>query len=417
MRAIPSFVEKSASALISVTRKLEPLYRDNFDAYLKPPIEKIAQHLIKLKLEDHGLDIAEEMINESEGENTSTITETMNRFLVKEYKNTGKTAERAGNTKTYGLVKATFTVNNNLPKSLQLGIFKAGRRYPAYIRFGGPGPRVVPDEKDNGILSIGMKLMGVPGKKLLNDEKTTVDFSAISSPTFTTPNVRENVKLQTQIGLGTPAWYFLNPLDSHYLDMIMQGLYARNHASPLELTYYSCVPYLFGRHKSQDRAIKFAFIPRIKKPSTVGPTSDNYLRETMIKSLSEKSVTFDFAIQFQTDPVSMPLENASVAWCTKKSPFINVATIEIPRQKFDYPEQDQFARNLTFNPWHTLPVHRPLGNQNRARKQIYQYTAKMRQAINSEAHIEPTGKEVFSKKSNQNTKGSSKTTASKTRSA
>jgi hypothetical protein len=66
------------------------------------------------------------------------------------------------------------------------------------VRFGGPGPLAPPDPDDNGILSIGIKVMGVPGPKLLEDERETQDFSGISAPTFTTPNVVENLKLQRQ---------------------------------------------------------------------------------------------------------------------------------------------------------------------------------------------------------------------------
>ena len=56
----------------------------------------------------------------------------------------------------------------------------------------------------------------------------------------------ENLKLQRQLVDGTPVWYFVNPLDSHLLDGIMQGLYARLNTSPLEVTYWSCVAYLLG---------------------------------------------------------------------------------------------------------------------------------------------------------------------------
>lgn len=396
MNLIPTLSETASGLLIGVLRKLDPYYRDSFDHLFRNGIERITQRLIRLRLKDEGLTIAEEKPQADEARITQVITDTMNRFLELEYRQTGKIAERAGNTKTHGLVRAQFTVRADLPKRLQVGVFKAGHRYPAYVRFGGPGPRVVPDIKDNGILSIGIKLMGVPGKKLLDDEKYTVDFSGISAPSFTTPNVQENVKLQRQIGRGTPAWYFLNPLDSHYLDMVMQGLYARTHATPLELTYYSCVPYLYGREKGRERAIKYALIPRVDRKSVVGAITDNYLRDAMTATLAQTAVTFDFAIQFQKDPVTMPIEDASVVWSEKRSPFIRVATLKIPRQRFDYPAQDAFARNLTINPWHTLPVHRPLGNQNRARKTIYLATSRMRQAINQERHIEPAGDEDFS---------------------
>ena len=404
MNLIPRLVEQSTEALIGSARRLEPLYRNTFDRWLKPPIEGITQSLLRLRLKDEGLSIAEEKIQPGEEQLTQRIIETMNRFLKKEYQDTNKVAERAGNTKTYGLLKASFTVKHDLPESLQVGLFKPGKSYPAYIRFGGPGPRVVPDVKDNGILSIGIKLMGVPGKKLLDDEHFTVDFAGISSPSFTTPNVQENVKLQQQLGRGTPAWYFLNPFDSHLLDMIMQGLYARIHANPLALSYYSCVPYLFGTDNGQPRAIKFAVFPTLTKTSAPDIKDENFLRKAMIETLGRQSVNFDFAIQFQKDPVSMPIEDASIVWSEKRSPFISVARIEIPKQDFSHPEQDAFARNLTINPWHTLPELRPLGNQNRARKAIYLATSRMRQAINGEQHIEPSGEEVFGKPSSMNPK-------------
>ena len=41
--------------------------------------------------------------------------------------------------------------------------------------------------------------MGVEGDKLLDDEKWTQDFTGISAPTFTTPNILENLKLQRHV--------------------------------------------------------------------------------------------------------------------------------------------------------------------------------------------------------------------------
>src|SRR2546430_4579058 len=35
------------------------------------------------------------------------------------------------------------------------------------------------------------------------------------------------------------------------------------------------------------------------------------------------------------------------------------------------PQQFAFARVLSYNPWHCVPEHRPLGNQSRARKRMY----------------------------------------------
>jgi hypothetical protein len=93
----------------------------------------------------------------------------------------------------------------------------------------------------------------------------------------------------------------------------------------------------------------------------------------------------------------MPLENASVEWPERLSPFIRVATLRIPVQQFDSAGQLAFAENLSYNPWHCIADHRPLGNQNRARKTIYYALSDLRLAMNRETRIEPTGTEVFEK--------------------
>jgi hypothetical protein len=77
------------------------------------------------------------------------------------------------------------------------------------------------------------------------------------------------------------------------------------------------------------------------------------------------------------------------------SPRIPVATLKIPRQKFDDAKHLNLPRNLKFNPWHCLAAHRPLGNQSRARKRMYNELAIFRQKMNAEQHIEPTPGKPF----------------------
>ena len=91
----------------------------------------------------------------------------------------------------------------------------------------------------------------------------------------------------------------------------------------------------------------------------------------------------------------MPLENNAVLWPEKLSPRISAATLRIPRQKFDSPAQLDFAKRLSYNPWHCIAEHRPLGNQNRARRRMYLTLATLRQTMNATPHYEPTGDEVF----------------------
>ena len=305
------------------------------------------------------------------------------------------TYERAGNTKTHGVVRGEFIVRTDLPAEFRKGVFAEPRTFPAWIRFGGPGPATPPDIDDVGVLSIGIKLMGVPGPKLLEDEKFTQDFTGITTPIFTTPDVEENAKLQAASRKGLPLFYFISPFDSHLLDAIMQGLWARTQRSPLETVYWSCVPYLLGEGRAMQYAVRPKSRTRTRVPRLPFRPSDNYLREAMAGTLAQRDVEFDFLMQLQTDPHRMPIENASVRWPEKLSPFVPVATLQIPRQKFDSPAQLAFAHNLSYNPWHCLPEHRPLGNQNRARFKIYQELSRLRQSMNNTPHREPTGDESF----------------------
>jgi hypothetical protein len=126
-----------------------------------------------------------------------------------------------------------------------------------------------------------------------------------------------------------------------------------------------------------------------------GRVPPNYLRDNMAETLREKDVAFEMRLQIQTDPHFMPIEDASIRWPEALSPWVTAARIDIPRQEFDIPAQMAFARNLRFNPWHSLPEHRPLGNQSRARRRMYAELAAHRQRMNDVPHVEPTGRETF----------------------
>jgi hypothetical protein len=379
--------------LMKVERRFDPFFRPGFDAILREPLAGLTQALIKLWSKDEGLRLAEEKPLPDEEALLKAIIADMGAYMHAHY-SPGR-FERAGNTKTHGVVRGEFSVRNDLPAELRHGVFAEPRTFRTWVRFGGPGPASPPDIEDVGILSIGIKLLGVPGLKLLDDEKFTQDFTGISAPTFTTPNLKENVKLQAAIRKGTPLYYFINPFDTHLLDGVMQGLWARTHTSPLETPYWSCVPYRLG----EGQAIQYSLRPRSKGRSRVPRLPlrpvENYLREAMVATLAQKDVEFDFLVQRQADPRRMPIENASVRWQGMLSPPLPVATLRLPQQKFDSPAQLAFAHNLAFNPWHCVPEHRPLGNQNRARRRIYQELSRLRQSMNSMPHLEPTGNEVF----------------------
>jgi len=380
--------------LLEVERRLEPFFRRQLNYLLREPAAAVVQWLINVRRKDEHLGLAEEKIEPWEEESLDAIIKLMSEQMRGRFP-PGK-FERGGNTKTHGLVRATVTVRDDVPECMRKGIFAAVHSFPAYVRFSGPGPDVPRDIQDVGFASMAVKLMDVPGAKLMDDEKFTQDLICICTPTFVTPNTRENAKLQDWSLRNMPLYYFINPKDSHLLDFLMQGLWNETQYNPLGQRYFSSVPYLLG----EGQAMQYSFAPKTRVDTKIpgipfGRVPDNYLRDNMVKTLARQSVEFDLLLQLQTDPHRMPIENAAVRWPQRLSPFIPVATIHIPQQSFASQAQFDFTRNLTFNPWHCLPEHRPLGNQSRARRRMYYELSRYRQRMNNTGHIEPTGSEVF----------------------
>lgn len=379
---------------LEVERRLEPYFRRQVNYLLREPSAALIQYLINVRRPDEHLGLAEEKIYPWEEESLDAIIRLMSEQMRGHFP-PGK-FERGGNTKTHGLVRATVTVRDDVPERMRKGIFAIRRSYPAWVRFSGPGPDVPRDIQDVGFGSMAIKLMDVPGEKIMDDEKFTQDLICICTPTFVTPNTRENAKLQDWSLRDMPIYYFLNPKDSHLLDLLMQSLWNETQYNPLGQRYFSCVPYLLG----EGQAMQYSFAPKSNVDRDIpgipfGKVPDNYLRDNMVKTLARQAVEFDLLVQLQTDPHRMPIENAAVRWPEKLSPFIPVATIHIPAQTFNSQAQFDFTRQLTLNPWHCLHEHRPLGNQSRARRRMYYELSRYRQKMNSTSHVEPTGDEVF----------------------
>ncbi len=380
--------------LLEVERRLEPYFRRQLNYLLREPSAAVLQYLINFRRPDEGLGLAEEKIYPWEQESLDAIIRLMSEQMRGHFP-PGK-FERGGNTKTHGLVRGSVTVRDDVPERMRKGIFATQRSYPAWIRFSGPGPDVPRDIQDVGFVSMAIKLMDVPGPKIMDDEQFTQDLICICTPTFVTPNSRENAKLQDWSLRDMPIYYFLNPKDSHLLDFLMQSLWNETQYNPLGQRYYSCVPYLLG----PGQAMQYSFAPRSTVDSRIpgipfGQVPDNYLRDNMITTLARQDVEFDLLLQLQTDAHRMPIENAAVRWPEKLSPFIPAATIHIPSQSFASQAQFDFTRQLTLNPWHCLHEHRPLGNQSRARQRMYYELSRYRQRMNNASHVEPTGNEVF----------------------
>jgi deferrochelatase/peroxidase EfeB len=379
---------------LHVERRLEPFFRRGFNRVFREPLAALIQYLINRRRPNEGLKLAEERIQPDEEASLDSIIASFAGYMQRTYR--AGTFERGGNTKTHGIVRATVTIRDDLPAHMRHGIFATPRTFPAYARFSGPGPNLPRDIEDAGFISMAVKLMDVPGPKLMDDENHTQDLICVCTPTFVTPNTRENAKLQIWSFRDMPVFYFFNPLDSHWLDFFMQSLWNETQYNPLGHRYWSCVPYLLG----EGQAMMYSFYPKSEVITDIpgvpfGRVPPNYLHDNMVATLARQDVEFDLLVQVQTDPHLMPIENAAVRWPEKVSPFIPAATIHIPRQKFDTPAHVALGKRLSLNPWHCLPEHRPLGNQSRARRRMYMELSRLRQSRNQTPHEEPTGNEVL----------------------
>jgi hypothetical protein len=391
--ALLNWISDTSLKFIQLERRFDPFIRPAFDAVLRDPLARLATFLINRKRPNEELKIAEERALPDEEACLDSIVATFEQQMRKLWKPGG--FERGGNTKTHGIVRAEFIIHDGLPDAFRHGIFAQPRTYRAWVRFSGPGPYVTPDIDDVGFMSISIKLMGVAGPKLMDEERFTQDMFGVSTPTFVTPNTRANAELQKWSLKNAQIFYFLNLHHPHLLDLIMQGLWVKTQSSPFEAPYFSCVPYLLG----EGQAMQYSVWPKSKRKTRIPRLPlrppDDYLRDAMVAALDQGDVELDFRVQLQTDPHLMPIENAAVLWPERLSPRVSVATLRIPRQKFDSPAQLAFAKRLSYNPWHCIPEHRPLGNQSRARRRMYLELSTLRHSMNAIPHYEPTGDEVF----------------------
>jgi hypothetical protein len=388
-----NWLANASTALVHVERRFDPFFRPAFDAVLRDPIASLVTALINRKRPNEGLKIAEEKLEPGEIAYLDSIIASFEKQMRLLWM-PGR-FERGGNTKTHGIVRGEFMIHDNLPGELRHGIYAQPRMYRAWVRFSGPGPYITPDIDDIGFMSISIKLLGVPGPKLMDEEKFTQDMFGVSTPTFVTPDTDANAQLQVESLKNTQIYYFLNFHRSHVLDFIMQALWLKTQSSPFEAPYFSCVPYLLG----EGQAMQYSVWPRSTRRTPIPRLPlrppDDYLRDAMVATLAKEDVEFDIRLQRQTDSHLMPLENNAVLWPEKLSPRVSVATLRIPRQKFDFPAQLDFAKSLSYNPWHCIPEHRPLGNQSRARRRMYDTLSKLRHSMNGVPLYEPTGDEVF----------------------
>ncbi len=301
---------------------------------------------------------------------------------------------RDAHPKTHGCVRAELQVEPDLPEDLCHGLFRTPKKYDAWIRFSAGSPRIQNDCRPD-IHGMAIKVLGVPGQKLLQEEQnaTTQDFLLANNPVYFIRDLPDYVRFASAVASGKLLRFFFNWNPSKWRIRESKLLVTANlhrMRNPLTAQYWSQTPYALGPH-----VIKFSAKPICASVAMhaqcKGP---DFLQNAMVTLLQEGDVNFDFLVQLQTNPKTMPVNDATVNWDERESPFRKVASVHIPRQSFGSMAQMAFAENLSFTPWHALVDHRPLGGINRARLSVYQSVSRIRHERNGEVREEPTSFDV-----------------------
>ena len=114
-------------------------------------------------------------------------------------------------------------------------------------------------------------------------------------------------------------------------------------------------------------------------------------RDVLVDFFRTQGAEYELHAQLCTDLKTMPVEDASVDWPQDQSPHQVIGKIVLPAQDAFSPARRVYADDvLSFNPFHCLPEHRPLGSINRVRIKAYESSANYRHLTNATPRVEPT---------------------------
>ena len=328
------------------------------------------------------LELYKEYPQPGEEELAQKLTEYIQWVILNREFHSGTTT-RDVHAKTVAALKAELTVDPDLPPEMRHGILREPRSWPAWVRYSSSSQTPQKDIKPD-IRGMAMKLMNVPGEKLLpqHEHATTQDFICLSTDVFLTHNAQEFYDFM--VAFNTDFWHSLWYGITHPKISISLIQSLKKFANLMEVQYFS------GPQRLGEMAVRYSLKPSSSRQSRIpDDPGQNYLREVIDQQLAREEVYYDFMVQVQKDPYRQPIEDALVRWSQEISPYQKVATLRIPKQKVDTPERNQIGENLSMNPWHSLPAHQPLGNVNRARKTVYIAISRFRHERNLVPMEEP----------------------------
>ncbi|MBL1106614.1 catalase family protein [Streptomyces sp. 5-8] len=321
-------------------------------------------------------------------------------------------AVRAAHAKTYGLLKATVTVGDN-PGFYGQGIFARPTAYDAVVRYSNGLGHHRPDHQLGAACGMGIKLFGVAGPSLLDDEPDsgTFDLNLINNEVFFANTaydymVIEDLFAELPEALVDPArrktWMAefltrrqtLTDPDSWLWDelLAMLSFTAVPRRNLLSYTYNSMGAFRYGDHIAKIRTVPTAASLASLAHPIVDVRADNEaFRRTLVAEAAERDHSFEVQVQLNTDLARMPVDNTSVKWPEDLSPWVTVARVDLPRQDIGGHDNLAAADATSITPWRSREEHRPIGEIQRVRQEVYRRSSIERHRINGQERREPVG--------------------------
>ena len=306
-------------------------------------------------------------------------------------------AVRAVHAKGHGIARGTLTIAADLPPELAQGLFATPGIHEAILRLSTNAGDILDDSIDLP-RGLALKILGVAGERLPGSEGAdTQDFVMVNGPAFAAANPKaflKNLKLLSKTtDKGEGAKKLLSAVFRAAETVVeavggqsatLTTLGGAKPVHPLGATYYTQTPYRYGDHVAKlSLAPVSPWLKALSDETVHAHGRPDAIREVVRESLIEQGGIWALRAQLCTDLETMPIEDPAVVWDETSSPFVTVATLEVPVQlSWEPVVSDRTEDALSFSPWHGLAAHRPLGGVNRARKDPYKMSADFRGTFN-----------------------------------
>ena len=337
-----------------------------------------------------------EQVPDDEADTIREMVQAMRDIAETTYANGGH-AIRSVHAKSHGLLTGRVTVLDGLPPGYAQGVFATPGSHAAVLRFSTNPGDILPDSVSTP-RGLALKLIDVPGERLPGSEgQVTQDFVMQNAPAFVAATPKEFLKTLKLLAKTTDKASGLKKALSAVLRGTEKVVEALGGESPtlkslgghpqthlLGETYYSVVPFLYGRYFAKLSVVPVSpeLVALTDAPVDLDGKPDG-LRESMNAFFADNTAIWEVRVQLATDIARMPIEDASVRWPEAESPYVTVAQLEVGAQPaWNSERARQMDDGMAFSPWHGLAAHRPLGGIMRVRKPSYEMSSGFRASHN-----------------------------------